>query len=289
MAGTAKKWFIGCGIGCGVMLLLVLGLGTAGYFGIKGAIDRGENIEASFEQLEAEYGAPGEYTPDPALMVAADRMDVFLGIREEMAPQRKAMGDLLRTLDGQEVDGRKPGGLAKAKAGFRLIPDLMDFIGQRSRTLLEGGMGLGEYLYIYSLSYPVLLEKDLQAGPGFTLASEGDDEENGGFHWRMDPDAEGSLDVKADRELKIRTYLHRIQLKMARNQLAALQATGGDEAGAAALEAEIGRMESETRRLLWETDMPESLRRSLEPYRDRLEAQYDPMVNILESGLVEAE
>lgn len=287
MAGGAKKWFVGCGIGCGVILLITLGVGTLGVLGVKKAVNRGENIEASFDTLRERYGRPGEFTPQPDGALAADRMEVFLDIRDGMTADRQAMGDLLRTLD--DDNGPK---LAKVKAGFKLIPGLMDFISHRTDAMLEGGMGLGEYLYIYSLSYPVLLQKSLTDGPSFTLADSDSDngDDNHGFHWSVDADADGPRDVSADRERKIRTYLHRIQLKMAENQLAALEAAGlMGEQSFADLQAEIGRMQSENLRLLWETDMPETIRRSLEPYRDRLETQYDPMVNLLESGLVEAD
>ena len=289
MAGEAKKWFIGCGIGCGVVLLIFIGLGTVGFLGIKGAIDRGENIEASFETLQAEYGRPGEFTPALDGSIPPARMETFLDIRDDLAAARKEIGDVLRTLDDREVDGQKPGNLAKIKAGLRLIPGLMEFISTRTEAMLEGGMGLGEYLYIYSLSYPVWLQKDLTDGPGFTLSDSGSDSGDGGIQINSDWSSDDSGDVEGQREEKIRRYLNRVQLKMARNQLAALQARGDEGPALADLQAEIERMEAESGRLLWETGLPEAIRLSLEPYRERLEGQYDPMVNMLESGLVEAD
>jgi hypothetical protein len=76
---------------------------------------------------------------------------------------------------------------------------------------------------------------------------------------------------------------------MARNQLEALNMGAGTEEDRLRLEAEIAAMETEPLRLLWETGLPDPIRQSLEPYRGQLEASYDPMVNILESGMVESE
>ena len=289
MAGTAKKWFIGCGIGCGLFLLLIAGAGTVGYFGVRQAIDRGEDIEAGFEQLRAEYGGPGDYIPAPDGSVPADRMEVFLAARQDMAIDRKQIGDILRTLDDQEVDGAKPGFIQKTKAGIQLIPSLMTFIDLRSHALLNAGMGLGEYLYIYSLSYYNLLARDLADGPSFQITGEDQDGDNNGFHWDVGPSSSDGGSTTDEREKVIRRYLHRIHLQMARNQLEGLDGLTGDQEDRTRLVAEIAALEDESLRLFWETGMPAALRESLEPYRDRLEASYDPMVNVLESGLVENE
>jgi hypothetical protein len=288
MAGAARKWFIGCGIGCGLMLLLAVIGGTIGYFGVRKAVDRGERIEAGFDDLRDMYGGPAEFTPEPDGAVATSRMLAFLAARDAMAADREKAGDILRTLDGIEVDGRQPSFLDKARAGFELIPVMMDFIDNRNQALMDSGIGLGEYLYIYSMSYFNLLGKPLSDGPSFTLTSDDEGEDNHGFHW--DAGGKGnSEDTRADREKTIRRYLHRVQLRMAFNQLDALDARGGSQEDRARLSAEIALMESEPLRLLWETGLPPALAQSLDPYRGQLEASYDPMINVLESGLVESE
>ena len=286
MAGAAKKWFIGCGIGCGLFLLILGGIGTVSYLGIKQAIDKGEDIEASFEDLDASYGRPAEFVPAPDGAIPAHRMMVFLAVREALTAERKEAGDILRILDGQEVDGRSPNFIEKAKAGLELIPGMMKFVVQRNQELLDQGMGLGEYAYIYSLAYYNLLGRDMADGPGFTMSGEGG-EENKSF--RMESSEGSSEDTRLEREKQVRRYLHGIQLSMARNQLAALDSRG-DEAGIRdQLEAEIAVMENESLRILWETGMPTALQMSLEPYRDQLAATYDEMVNALEAGLIKHE
>lgn len=286
MAGAAKKWFIGCGIGCGLFILIIAGVGTVSYLGIKQAVDHGENIEEGFEELRAAYGGPAKYVPPVDGAVAADRMEVFLAARDFMSADRKTAGDVLRTLDGIEVDGKSPNFIDKAKAGIKLIPSMMTFIDQRNQALLEQGMGLGEYLYIYSMAYYVVLEKDLVDGPSFKISGD-DNNDDGSFHWETTTG--DSDDSKADRAKQIRRYLHGIHLAMARNQLESLDQLGDTGGIRDQLEAEIATMKDEPLRLLWETSMPLNMRMSLEMYRDRLDASYDPMVNVLESGLVEHE
>ena len=35
MASGVQKWLVGCGIGCGLMILAAGGIGTCGYVGVK--------------------------------------------------------------------------------------------------------------------------------------------------------------------------------------------------------------------------------------------------------------
>ena len=286
MAGSGKKWLIGCGAGCGVLFLLVVLGGPVAFLGVRKAVDKGEDIKAGFEELCAQYGRPGDFTPAPDGSLSADRMDVFLAVRQVMAPDRKKMGDILRTLDDQEVDGVKPNWLGKTRAGFRLIPTTMDFLNRRNAVLLEQGMGLGEYLYIYSLAYFGLLDKDIIDGPSFEITGDSSEQESKKFRWEVKA---GKGDPERDRERVVRTYLHRIHLQIARNQLAALNREGDPGGIRPQLTAEIAALEAEPLRLLWETGLPEVVSSSLEPYREQLEEVYDPMVNLLEIGLVKQE
>ena len=81
---------------------------------------------------------------------------------------------MLHTLDG---DGNW---IAKAQVGWKMIPALLSFIGERNEILLNRNMGVGEYQHIYALSYFVLLDKDPGDGPGFVLAGDDEAEEDGG-------------------------------------------------------------------------------------------------------------
>ncbi|MCP4572532.1 MAG: hypothetical protein GY838_09305 [bacterium] len=279
MAGAAKKWAIGCGIGCGLMIIIAGGIGTCGYLGVKKIADDAEGLDEGFETLEEVYGEPGDFTPEMDGTIRSERLEVFLDIRQDLATPREELGDILATLDdeggGNVID--------KIKAGFGLVPGLFRFIDQRNQVLVERGMGLGEYSHIYSVAYFAWLEKDPGDGPGFQL--NGDDEGEGSVRWGVHTESGG--DERERREEDIRRYLHRIQRRMLENQIAAAEAGALEEARLDELRAEASRMDDRSRRLLWENELPEPLRESLEPFRTRLEESYSPQVNAVEMGLME--
>ncbi len=292
MAGTGKKWFIGCGIGCGLVVLMTAGIGTVGYFGVKRFTDRTDRIEETFDRMDAEYGHPSEFTPDIDGRITSDRMGIFLAVRDDIQPVQQEVSGLFRTLDGTGDSGW----IAKAKAGVKFIPSLLIFIEERNQIMLDHGMGVGEYQFIYALAYYGLLGKDPSDGPGFTVAS--DDEEDEEENWRWEVTA-GSKDdeeeTRAKREREVRRFVNRVQSRVLANQLEALDAHVGDLDGLdfdiwrAELADETAAMDRESLRLLWEEGLPRQIRESLEPYRDRLDATYDDMTSILEMGLVEHE
>jgi len=284
MAGNAKKWFIGCGIGCGLMLLIAGGLGTGGYFMVRRAMDQGEEIEATADALQANYGAPGDFRPDPFGAISADRLETFLAVREAMGPARDEAGSVLLTLHNAETGEGDASTIDKFKAGIRLVPAIIEFIKQRSQAQLDQEMGPGEYLYIYSLAYYAFLDKDPADGPGFQLTGDDDDDDRG-FHFTAEA---GDFD-RARQGEEVRDYLHSIQIQMARTQADGVSHLPEHDAWRTALAAELALMEAEPYRLLWEEGLPEPLRLSFEPYRDRLDDLYDEMTNILDCGMVESD
>jgi hypothetical protein len=287
MAGAGKKWLVGCGIGCGLLVLVLGGIGTVGFLGVKKFADRADRIEGTFDRMDAEYGRPSDFVPELDGHVPPGRMEVFLAVREEMRPTQQEVSGLFRTLDGEGDSGV----IAKVKAGMKFIPSLLIFIEERNNIMLSKGMGVGEYQYIYSLAYYGLLGKDPSDGPGFTVTGDGEDHGGDGWRWSVEGDSDEES-VAEDRARELRGFVNRIQSRVVNNQLQAL-----DEAGFVAdldfdvwraeLAAEAAAMDRESLRLLWEEDLPAQIRASLEPYRDRLDATYDDMTSILEMGLVE--
>ena len=287
MASTSKKWFIGCGIGCGLIILISAGIGGGLYFAFKDVAGEAESIEESFEAMETAFGSPFDFTPQPDGSIAPERMDAFLAARAATAESRDKMESILLLLDDDEgSSGEKKKGnmLDKIKAGMKLIPATMTFIKERNEFLVEQGMGSGEYTYIYSMAYFNFLDKPLTDGPSFQMT--GDDGDEGGASWRVNTDG-GEDDTRQKREKEIRRHLHRMQMSFLDNQLDILSASSeGFEDLRAALEAEKESMESARRRLLWEENFPEAIRRSLEPYRVELDESYSPVLNVLEVGMV---
>lgn len=290
MAGAGKKWLMGCGIGCGLLVLMMAGIGTVGYFGVKRFADRTGRIEATFERMDIEYGHPSEFVPETDGRIPTDRMAVFLAVRDDMQEVQQEVSGLFRTLDGTG----EAGVIAKAKAGMKFIPSLLIFIEERNRIMLDHGMGVGEYQYIYSLAYYGLLGKDPSDGPGFTVTSDDDDHEENSWRWNINAGKSDEEDIREKREREVRRFVNRVQSRVVKNQLDALAAAGSVkdldfDTWRAELAAETAAMDRESLRLLWEEGLPVQIRDSLEPYRDRLDATYDEMTSILEMGLVEHE
>jgi len=289
MASTSKKWFIGCGIGCGLIILVTAGVGGGLYFAFKDVASEADSIEESYEAMENTFGAPEDFTPNPDGSIAPDRMEAFLAARDATAESREKMESILFLLDddmANDSQKKKGNALDKIKAGLQLIPASITFIKERNEFLMDHGMGSGEYTYIYSMAYFNYLEKPLTDGPSFQMTGDDDDDDDGGVNWQVSSGRnEGKTRKK--REKEIRRYLHKIQLSFLDNQMESVDTTiDGADYWLEILQAEKAAMESARRRLLWEEDFPEAIRASLEPFRVRLDESYSPILNVVEVGMV---
>lgn len=284
MAGAGRKWAMGCGIGCGLILIILGGLGTCSYFTVKKFKTQADDLEVVQATLEEQFGEATDFVPDPDGAIGSGRMETFLAVRDSMATHRREMGELLADLDGDA------GFIVKAKAGLNLVPAVLGFAGQRNRVLLDLGMGVGEYQYIYTLSYYVYLDKDPADGPSFVLAGDDKGEEEGSFHvnWGGHGDTK---DVRRGRTRRVRRFVNQTQTPILANQWQAFAATmpaGSDpeaDPWGAQLAAELSALRADSGRIPWQDGLPEPIRDSLEPYRDRLDASYDPQTSIVEMGL----
>ncbi|MBU8872090.1 MAG: hypothetical protein KOO60_14575 [Gemmatimonadales bacterium] len=293
MASTGKKWAIGCGIGCGFFLLIIGAVGTCGYFSVRQIVDKADGIEESFNELDAQLGHAKDFVPDPEGRIPADRMEIFLAVRQELAPSRDESSLLMARLEDKSMPRGPARAFDKIKAGIGFIPAMMAFIEERNHVLLARGMGLGEYQYIYSLAFFGVLEKDPSDGPDFQVTGpEDEDEQSGPIRWgvhRQEDDSEGVRDLRAK---ETRRYLNKALGLIVRNQLEELdrRLDGVDDPDLMQwrvdLAAEVEAMETEPRRILWEEGLPPQLLDSIEPYRDRLEDSYEEMMNVVEMGLV---
>ncbi len=294
MASTSKKWFIGCGIGCGLMILITAGIGGGLYFAIKDVVGEAESIDESFEALETAFGSTHDFTPAADGSISYDRMEVFLAAREATAESRDKMAGILITLDGDkntgdENKGSKSSVLDKIKAGMTLIPATLAFINDRNEHLLDQGMGVGEYTYIYSMAYFAYLEKDLTDGPSFQMTGPDDDDDgDSGIRWKVETNDDED-NVREKREREIRRHLHTLQMSFLINQISELNdADGSLESQGPLLEEEKAAMKAARRRLLWEEGLPEPIRASLAPFAERLDESYSPILNVLEVGMINA-
>lgn len=281
--GTTKKWLIGCGIGCGAVILIVGVLIVGGVFFVKDLVEGFEESEAIRETLTERYGRVTDFTPAADGAIPRDRMIGFLEVRDRMRPALERLEKDIAFLSDEvanrgDPDARRGGVLSKVRTGFGLVPKLAEFLTARNQALLDGGMGLGEYFYIYAVAYYSWLGKDVLDGPPFNLVGD-----EGGYRYRDRSDEESE---EMRRDLMTRR-LHRMLSAMLKNQRDAAAAAGpaGSQEWLDALNAEIEAMDADRYRLVWEDGLPEVIIKSLDPFRARLNDSYRPLLNTLEITL----
>lgn len=117
------------------------------------------------EQLDARHGTFDGYHPAPDGTIPADRMARFLDVRRALLPRCpgvtdivqpfRRMPELARTGDPGEVDASALfGGIVRV---VRRLPSVGfvfgNYVTTRNNALLAQGMSLGEYSFIYVVSY----------------------------------------------------------------------------------------------------------------------------------------
>ena len=289
MSGKSSKWLVGCGIGCGVVILLIIIIVAVGYFFVRDTVTSFKETEASMELVEERYGRVQDFCPDPEGSIAPDRIEAFLAVRDSMAWIRdeweQGLDDFteeIRGIEDEEKSFWRILGIIRKGAGA--IPRLAEYYTIRNHELLDAGMGLGEYYYIYVVVYYSWLDKSPGEGPGFRLM--GDDRGPGRFRWNRDEEEDererDEEDVREERRYRIITKVRRMVRPMMRAQLEKLEETGIRNAWRKALETELEAMRDDRDRLPWQDGLPEVMEVSLRPYRERLEASYNEMLNALE-------
>jgi hypothetical protein len=232
-----------------------------------------ESIELR-EALEQRFGPSEDFVPWDDGAIPAERMERFLEVREATMPQRRAIASFFEMLprDPAEVEQLESGSfleklgfvLRLGRAGVGMAEHVAEFLRTRNAELERVGMGPGEYTYVYVSAY--------YAGLGHSPA---DDVERA----REAPqgrDASGPWQAAEAR----RDYL--AQLRNLRERLGGAESARAD--WGERLAAEIEALEADPRRVPWQDGLPEPIRASIEPYRERLEATYSPLTNPLELG-----
>lgn len=279
MASTGQKIAAGCGIGCLLLVIVFGGIGTCGYFGIKKVVDEAESLEVVYDDLAQRHGPPESYSPPADGRLEPLQMELFLTVREAMLAEGAELDQILRTLDDGE--GGKPGVVAKFRAGASFLPAVIRYMEAHSGTLLAQGMGLGEYAYLYTLGYYVMLGHDPGDGPDFELNSDPGDENERGVQWNVDTEDAGAHERRARNS---REAINTLMREVLANQREAAALAAVDPDWLDALDRELDNLREDWERLPWEDGLPPRLDESLAPYRSRLEATWSPYLNALELG-----
>jgi hypothetical protein len=281
-ASSTKKWLLGCGIGCGVIIVIVALLVTGGFLYLRNLVKGFEDSEAMLKTLTEKHGGVSEFCPAPDGTIGPDRLEVFLQVRESTVVIREKIEESINTLTegklrGEEEIETSGGALTKIRLAFGLIPQLAEFYRIRTQTLLDKEMGLGEYYYIYSVAYLSWLGKSISEGFNFQFRD--------GEEFRIDDwEDETAQQVRED---VLRRYLNRMLLSMLQNQMEKLTSkeTVEDIGWKEKLAAEIKALEADSHRFAWEEGLPEAIAASLEPFRSRLESSYSAFLTTIELSL----
>jgi hypothetical protein len=153
-----SKWLKGCALGCGgavaLGLVLVIGSGVVLTRSFNGAVDTQQELTRALGAREAWEPGPDGPTPE--------RLAAFMAVRRTLAPfcaGFTAASERFRAMD--EID--RDGDVTATEALKALAPvlgsiagmtnDVGRFAEARNRALLEQGMSLGEYAWLYVLVY----------------------------------------------------------------------------------------------------------------------------------------
>lgn len=288
MSSTSSKWLIGCGIGCGVLIIIGLVLLVGGYFLVKDTVQGIQDAEITLQKLEDRYGRVEEYVPPIDGTIPAGRLEVFFTVRDSLSAYAAELEGSIEdlALKADQMDGNDKESFGSVMnivgKGFSLIPQIARYFIMRNRFLLDREMGLGEYSYIYITAYYSWLRKPLDDGPDFPLT--GDSRNGGRFEWQGDRDGgDFSDDARDDRVRNMRRQIRRFMMRIFENALQ--DSETGDRPTAnwkTALNRELTELENDRLRLPWQDGLPGSLERSLRPYRDRFERVYHPTIQSIE-------
>ena len=271
MSKTTSKVLTGCGIGCLLTIVVVVGLGWMGYRWTRLAVEAVESAGQSEVLLEERFGPARDFRPSVDGRVPADRIEAFLVVRESLAAPRAALAEAISGLAPREGGG-VTGGLRTARAGAVMGPRALDLARARNQALLSAEMGFGEYVWIYWLTYDAWLGNPADASTLHEIMAERSTADGSvQFHFGggMEPDRVA---------WRLRTDI----TAMLWNLDGDLAADGDRNGLREKVTAELVKLEADPARVPWEDGLPEEFAVDLESYRDRLEATYSPATNPFE-------
>ena len=159
MAGSGKKWLVGCGVGCGAVILLAILLSVGGSLYMMRPFNKA--IDAQ-KELIAEFGDRDAYIPPPQ-GITPDRIEAFLEVRRAVWPmcaEFRKIGESFAAMEELDKGGEDPSKGEVFKAVGNVMGDVFGMVGKigrfthlRNQALLDQGMSLGEYIWIYVLVY----------------------------------------------------------------------------------------------------------------------------------------
>jgi hypothetical protein len=272
VSNTTTKVLAGCGVGCLLATVVLVGVGWMGFRWARLAAEAVETAGRTENELEERYGTVRDFHPPAEVWAPADRLDVFLAVRRSLAPQRAALSEAIGALAVTEGEGGVVGGLRAARAGVRLAPRTLEFASARNQALLDADMGLGEYTWLYWLTYHAFLGRPADDSLLHDIMAERAESQDGlemHFDAGLEPERI-SWRLRRDIRAMLRTLVTEIASDPERSSLRDL------------VSAELELLDADQARVPWQDGMPDELAIGLEPYRDSLEESYSPATNPFE-------
>ncbi len=247
--GKGSRTAKGCGIAAAIAVAIpLLILGTVG---VKTWLPL-QRAGESLAEIDRTLGPEAIFVPAPAGAIPPDRMALFLELRgvlvtacEDYATVRKGFESVetLESQDPEEIDDVGGVFVDLGGASLSITPFLARFFELRNDALLAASMGLQEYAYIYAVTYHDRLLSEQTRNEIFSNGE------------ALSPEASEMLWGCLARQLAGVP-----QDTMARDH--------------EMLTGEIEKMESDPSRLLWQQGLPDAVRASVAPYRDRLDGLF---------------
>lgn len=142
-------------IGCGVLMVLVLGLFAGGLFMFgRWAKDALPDVERSTQlrqELDATYATPAAYVPPVDGVYAPDRVALFVDLRERLHPSALETGaeiDAIFERALADEGGGLRGFFGQMGSAFEVIGGLAHHAALTDSLLLDAGMGRGEFMHL---------------------------------------------------------------------------------------------------------------------------------------------
>jgi hypothetical protein len=148
------------GIGCLVLVVGVTILLSIGWMVMMSLTNQAVETR---QALDDTYPSQETFTPDFAGTIPADRIERFLAVRRVLMPHcdrfseyRDAFGGM-DELENAEEEPAPGDALDRIRGVGSVLWEMGRTVGEyaitRNRTLMENGMGLGEYTWIYVITY----------------------------------------------------------------------------------------------------------------------------------------
>jgi hypothetical protein len=268
-----SKWLWGCGLGCAGLLAVFVILAVLGASLIRDSRRGFETAEATRRNLEERFGVPGDFVPAADGSIPAERLKIFLAARKATQEYCTHIirffssipmnGDARRELNARPFGEKIKSIFQTMSSAVGMGEDIGHLFEARNQALLDKGMGLGEYTYIYVLAYYSWLGHSPGDGPG----------RNANTSYVMG---------------RSQSQRHDDLIRMLSNQLDSAAGAGDTEEWnqwRVDLAGEIEKMKNNEERVPWKDSVPRKTAESLEPFRDRIEETYSPITNPFELSL----